>query len=109
MEEISTIGIDIAKNVFQVHGIIERGEVVERRQLKRRQVLSFFARLPDVIPGKVMAVDVVNLNSATTVNGQEVTITTGDGVKVDDAKIIRTDILAKNGVIHTIDSVIMPN
>jgi uncharacterized surface protein with fasciclin (FAS1) repeats len=62
-----------------------------------------------VIPGKVMAVDVVNVNSATTVNGQDVTITTGDGVKVDEAKIIRTDILAKNGVIHTIDSVIMPN
>ena len=62
-----------------------------------------------VIPGKVMAVDVVNLNSATTVYGQDVTITTGDGVKVDDASVIRTDILAKNGVIHIIDKVIIPN
>ncbi len=62
-----------------------------------------------VIPGKVTAVDVVNLSSATTVNGQTLTIMTGDGVKVDDAKVIRTDIMAKNGVIHTIDKVIMPN
>ena len=62
-----------------------------------------------VVPGKVMAVDVVKLNSATTVNGQDITIDTGDGVKVDDANVIRTDILAKNGVIHTIDKVIMPN
>jgi uncharacterized surface protein with fasciclin (FAS1) repeats len=62
-----------------------------------------------VVPGKVMTVDVVNLNSAVTVNGQSVTITTGDGIKVDDANVIRTDILAKNGVIHTIDKVIMPN
>ena len=62
-----------------------------------------------VVPGKVMAVDVVKLNSATTVNGQNVTIDTGDGVKVDDANVIRTDILAKNGVIHIIDKVILPN
>ena len=42
MEQISTIGLDIAKNVFQVHGIDEKYEVVVRRQLRRRQVLSFF-------------------------------------------------------------------
>ena len=62
-----------------------------------------------VIAGKVKAVDVVNVSSAATVNGQSVTITTGDGVRIDDANVIRTDILAKNGVIHTIDKVIMPN
>ena len=61
-----------------------------------------------VVPGKVMAVDVVKLNSATTVNGQDIIIDTGDGVKVDDANVIRTDILAKNGVIHTIDKVMLP-
>jgi transposase len=43
MEEISTIGIDIAKSVFQVHAVSGTGEVVVRRQLKRRQVLLFFA------------------------------------------------------------------
>ena len=62
-----------------------------------------------VVPGKVLAVDVVKLNSATTVNGQAVTIDIGDGVKVEDANVIRTDILAKNGVIHIIDKVILPN
>ena len=51
MEQISTIGIDIAKTVFQVHGIDEKGEVVVRRQLRRRQVLSFFAKLPACLVG----------------------------------------------------------
>ena len=51
MEEISTIGIDIAKSVFQVHGIGEAGEVIVRRQLKRRQVLPFFAELRPCLIG----------------------------------------------------------
>lgn len=51
MEEISTIGIDIAKSVFQVHGIDAVGEVVVRRQLKRRQVLAFFAGLKPCLIG----------------------------------------------------------
>ncbi len=51
MEQISTIGLDIAKNVFQIHGIDERGEVVVRRQLRRRQVLNFFAKLPACLVG----------------------------------------------------------
>jgi transposase len=45
MEQISTIGLDIAKTVFQVHGIDGSGEPVVRRQLRRRQVLPFFGRL----------------------------------------------------------------
>ena len=51
MEQISTIGIDIAKTVFQVHGIDETGEVVVRRQLKRRQVLPYFGRLSPCLVG----------------------------------------------------------
>lgn len=51
MEEISTIGIDIAKSVFQVHAISNAGEVVVRRQLKRRQVLPFFAGLRPCLIG----------------------------------------------------------
>jgi transposase len=51
MEEISTIGIDIAKSVFQVHAISGTGEVVVRRQLKRRQVLQFFAALRPCLVG----------------------------------------------------------
>jgi uncharacterized surface protein with fasciclin (FAS1) repeats len=62
-----------------------------------------------VVPGTMMAVDVVKLNTATTVNGQDISINIGDWVKVDDANVIRTDIIAKNGVIHTIDKVNLPN
>ena len=46
MGEISIIGLDIAKSVFQVHGVDDEGHVVVRRQLRRRQVLKFFAKLP---------------------------------------------------------------
>ena len=42
MHTITTIGLDIAKSVFQVHGIDAQGQVVTRRQLKRRYVLTFF-------------------------------------------------------------------
>ena len=51
MEEISTVGLDIAKSVFQVHGIDTAGEVVVRRQLKRRQVLQFFAAMKPCLIG----------------------------------------------------------
>jgi transposase len=46
MQTITTIGLDIAKSVFQVHGADAAGEVVIRRQLKRRSVLAFFQKLP---------------------------------------------------------------
>ncbi|MDV5058585.1 fasciclin domain-containing protein [Vibrio diabolicus] len=62
-----------------------------------------------VVPGKVMAADVVKLNKATTVQGQDVMIKTmGDKVMVNDANVMATDVKAKNGVIHVIDTVIMP-
>ena len=61
-----------------------------------------------VVPGKVLAADVVKLTSAKTVQGGEVTISTKDGVKVDNANVIKTDIKASNGVIHVIDTVIIP-
>jgi transposase len=51
MEQISTIGLDIAKNVFQVHGIDDSGDVVVVRQLKRRRVLPFFAKLSPCLVG----------------------------------------------------------
>jgi uncharacterized surface protein with fasciclin (FAS1) repeats len=62
-----------------------------------------------VVPGKVMAKDVVKLQSAKTVEGQSIKIDTTMGVKVDNANVIKTDILASNGVIHVIDTVILPN
>ena len=51
MQTITTIGLDIAKSVFQVHGIDAEGQVVVRRQLKRRYVLAFFAKLPPCLIG----------------------------------------------------------
>jgi transposase len=51
MQAVTTIGFDIAKSVFQVHGVDAHGNVVTRRQLKRRQVLSFFQRLPPCLVG----------------------------------------------------------
>ncbi len=62
-----------------------------------------------VVAGKVKATDVVNLSEAETVQGSTVDITVdGDTVKIDDATVIKTDIETSNGVIHVIDSVIMP-
>ncbi len=62
-----------------------------------------------VVAGKVMAADVVKLHSAKTVEGSEVTIdVSSGGVKVDNAKVVQTDIVCDNGVIHVIDSVILP-
>ena len=61
-----------------------------------------------VVPGKVMAADVKTMK-AKTVNGQELSIQVEDGkVTVDAAKVIKTDVAAKNGVIHVIDAVILP-
>src|SRR5690242_18602727 len=51
MQTIATIGLDIAKSVFQVHGVDAAGQVVVRRQLKRRHVLAFFAKLPPCLVG----------------------------------------------------------
>ena len=48
MQLVTTIGLDIAKSVFQVHGVDAAGQVVIRRQLKRRYVLIFFQKLPPV-------------------------------------------------------------
>lgn len=62
-----------------------------------------------VVPGKVMAADVAKLTSAKTLQGQSLKINTMGGVMVDNAHVIKTDILASNGVIHVIDSVILPN
>jgi len=61
-----------------------------------------------VVAGKVEAADVVKLNSATTVEGQSVVITTGDSVMINNATVIQTDIASSNGVIHVIDSVLLP-
>jgi uncharacterized surface protein with fasciclin (FAS1) repeats len=61
-----------------------------------------------VVPGKVMAAD-VRSGEVKTVQGDELDVeVSGDGVTVDDANVVKTDIVGSNGVIHVIDSVVMP-
>lgn len=60
-----------------------------------------------VVPGKVMAKDVKD-GKVKTVQGSELTISTMGGVKVDNANVVKTDIVTDNGVIHVIDSVVLP-
>lgn len=62
-----------------------------------------------VVPGKVTAAQVVSLSKAATLQGSDVAISAGkDGVKINDARVITTDVMASNGVIHLIDAVILP-
>ena len=61
-----------------------------------------------VVPGKVMAADVVKLKSAKTAQGGSLSIDTSKGVKVNNASVIKTDIETSNGVIHVIDTVLLP-
>ena len=51
MQTITTVGVDIAKSVFQVHGVDADGNIVIRRQVKRRYVLAFFQKLPPCLVG----------------------------------------------------------
>lgn len=79
-------------------------EALLKDQKKLAAILTYH-----VVPGKVLAADVVKLSEAKTVQGQQVTITvSGDKVMVDGAKVIKTDIHCTNGVIHVIDAVILP-
>ena len=70
---------------------------------KLRAVLKYH-----VVAGKVTAADVVQLKSAKTVLGQSVMVNASDGVKVNSANVVKTDILCSNGVIHVIDTVLLP-
>jgi uncharacterized surface protein with fasciclin (FAS1) repeats len=73
--------------------------------LTLRKVLEYH-----VVSGKVMAADIVNLKTASTVVGEDVQITiSGGGVKVNDAQVIKPDVEAENGVIHVIDTVLLPS
>jgi uncharacterized surface protein with fasciclin (FAS1) repeats len=62
-----------------------------------------------VVPGDVRAADAMKLASAKTVNGQSLSIKASNGsVMIDNAKVVQTDIVTTNGVIHVIDSVVLP-
>ena len=78
--------------------------LLPENKAKLVQILTYH-----VVAGEVMAADVVMIDSAETLEGSSITITVSDdGVKVDDANVITTDIKTSNGVIHVIDTVIMP-
>ena len=71
---------------------------------KLRRILTYH-----VVPGKVMAADVVKLQSAKAVSGDTITVKVQDGVvHLDNATVTSADVIASNGVIHVIDSVILP-
>ncbi|MCI1192929.1 fasciclin domain-containing protein [Calidifontimicrobium sp. SYSU G02091] len=67
-----------------------------------KQVLAYH-----VVPGKVMAAD-VKAGEVKTVQGSAITLSTAGGVRVNDANVVKADIVADNGVIHVIDAVILP-
>ena len=71
--------------------------------LTLRKILEYH-----VVSGKVTAADVVKLDSATTVEGSDVKIDASNGVKVNDATVVQADIETDNGVIHVIDTVLLP-
>ncbi|MBE9165557.1 fasciclin domain-containing protein [Microcoleus sp. S36b_A3] len=70
---------------------------------KLKKILTYH-----VVSGKVMAADVVKLKSAKTVEGSEVKIDASNGVKINDSTVTTPDVAADNGVIHIIDSVLLP-
>ncbi|OLS23163.1 MAG: Immunogenic protein MPT70 precursor [Candidatus Thorarchaeota archaeon AB_25] len=78
-------------------------ESLLKDKAKLAQILTYH-----VVAGKVMAKDVMNLKKAKTVQGQELSIDTSSGVKIDNANVVTTDIETSNGVIHVIDSVMIP-
>jgi uncharacterized surface protein with fasciclin (FAS1) repeats len=61
-----------------------------------------------VVPGRVMAADVVKLCEAATVQGSKLSIDSSSGVRIDNARVVKTDVTAANGVIHVIDQVLIP-
>jgi len=62
----------------------------------------------DAVAGTKLAADVLGSNALTTLNGPSLTVTNSGVPRVNDSAIIKTDILARNGVIHVIDAVLMP-
>ncbi len=77
-------------------------EALLKDKVKLAAILTYH-----VVPGKVMAKD-VKAGQVKTVNGGMLTVSTAGGVMVDNAKVIATDVAADNGVIHVIDTVVLP-
>ena len=78
-------------------------EALLKDKAKLTKILTYH-----VVAGKVMAADVVKLKDAKTVEGSSVKIDASNGVKINDATVVKADVEASNGVIHVIDTVIIP-
>ena len=92
----------------EAFGKIPAGTIQELLKPENKEKLAAILTY-HVVSGKVLAKDVVEMTSASTVNGQKATIKVVDGkVMIDGAQVVKTDIECDNGVIHVIDSVIMP-
>jgi uncharacterized surface protein with fasciclin (FAS1) repeats len=84
-------------------GTLESLLAPENKQ-KLRRILTYH-----VVPGKVMAADIARMKTATAVSGDSIAVTADSGtVRVDQARVVKTDVAAANGVIHVIDAVILP-
>jgi hypothetical protein len=84
--EITTIGLDLAKQVLQIHGVNEAGDVVVKRRLRRAQVINYFASLPACLIGMeacatAQAADVLDARDLDPVLGQEGLVARQDGVR----------------------------
>jgi uncharacterized surface protein with fasciclin (FAS1) repeats len=71
--------------------------------LKLSEILTYH-----VVPYRIISTDFKKVTSAKTVQGQCITIDTNEGIKINDANVIKADIMADNGVIHAIDKIILP-
>ena len=79
-------------------------EALLKDKAKLTRILTYH-----VVAGKVTAADVVKLTSAKTVEGQSVAIDASHGVTVNNANVVKADVMASHGVIHVIDTVLIPN
>ncbi len=79
-------------------------EALLKDKAKLTKILTYH-----VVAGKVMAADVVKLKSAKTLEGQSLAIDASNGVKIGAATVTTADVVASNGVIHVIDTVLLPN
>ena len=73
-------------------------------KIKLKEILTYH-----VVPGKVLARDVAKLSTTKTLQGKSLHFDNSNGVKIGNATVIKSDILTSNGVIHVIDSVMLPN
>ena len=95
--QITTIGLDIAKNVFQVHGIDAAEKVVVRKQLRRGQVLKFFAALPPCLVGMEACATAHYWSRELTKLGHEVRLMPAKDVKAYLANTSMASILQERG------------